>query len=270
MSKLRKCWQWLLTLSLAAVCITVADSHVPGFTQTTPTQTVPNIAPRADQLLRQTSKALKAAPAFRFQADITIDTVRQTGQKLQYGTRTEVVVRRPNSLWAETNGDRRNLRLYYDGKTFAILNPSRKLYSTLVAPPTIDALVDRLANQYGLVFPLADLVYSDPYASLTSRIESGSYIGLHTVNGKKCHHLAFTQEVIDWQIWVEDRPQALPCKLLITYKTESDSPQYTAVFSNWQLGASAAEKQQFTFVRPPQATRIDFLPLPRLENSFSP
>lgn len=260
MLKLRKRWRWLLTPSLATIFITVTDSWQPGFTQS-----VRDIAPRADQLLQQSSKTLKAAPAFKFQADTTIDTVRQSGQKLQYSTVNKVVVRRPNNLWAETTGDLRNLRFYYDGKTFAVLNPNKQLYSTLKAPPTIDGLVDFIADQYGLVFPLVDLVYSDPYAGLTSQVESGSYLGLNTVSGKKCHHLAFTQEIIDWQIWVEDSPQALPCKLLITYKDEPSSPQYTAVFSNWQLGTAAAEKQQFTFVKPAQASKIDFLPLPRLE-----
>ncbi len=256
MPKLRKRWRWLLTSSLATIFITVADSWLPSLAQT-----VPGIAPRADQLLQQTSKTLKATPVFSFKTDVTIDTVKRSGQKLQYGSRGEVVVRRPNSLWAVVNGDRRNLQLYYDGKTFAVLNPDKQLYSTLAAPPpTIDALLDLLADQYGLVFPLADLVYSDPYASLTGQLDSGSYIGLHAVNGKQCHHLAFTQEVIDWQIWVEDSPQALPCKLLITYKAERGSPQYTAVFSNWNLDAVAPEKRQFTFVRPPKATRVDFLP----------
>lgn len=247
---------WALTLSLM---LAWAMAVRPSLSQTKPSPSSTAIS-KTDQLLRQASETLKAAPSFSFQADISIDSVKSTGQKLQYSAISNVIVRRPDRLWAEVNGDRRTLRFYYDGTNFAVLNPDTQLYATLAAPRTIDALVDTLAEGYGLVFPLADLVYSDPYKSFTGQVKQSSYIGLHNVNGQKCHHLAFRQEVIDWQIWVREDSKPLFCKLVITYKQEPGLPQYTAVFSQWDLDPPTLEDHQFTFKAPPNAKKIDFLP----------
>jgi hypothetical protein len=38
--------------------------------------------------------------------------------------------------------------------------------------------------------PLSDLLYSNPYDVLRARIQFGLYLGLHDVDGVRCHHLA--------------------------------------------------------------------------------
>ena len=53
--------------------------------------------------------------------------------------------------------------------------------------------------------------------------------------GKRCHHLAFAQEHVDWQVWIEDGAQPLVRKFVITYKDEPGAPQYTAIFFDWKL-----------------------------------
>jgi hypothetical protein len=45
------------------------------------------------------------------------------------------------------------------------------------------------------------------------------------------------QKYIDWQIWIEDGLQMVPRKAVITYKALPESPQYTAVLTDWDLNA---------------------------------
>ena len=113
-------------------------------------------------------------------------------------------------------------------------------------------------NLYGISVPIADLVYSDPYQSLIDRVVSGYEIGLHSVEGVPSHHLVFSQESIDWQIWVEDGAQPVPRKLVITYKNEPGSPQYTAILSEWNFKPRVSD-QYFKFQPPPGSDEIEFL-----------
>jgi hypothetical protein len=63
----------------------------------------------------------------------------------------------------------------------------------------------------------------------------------------------------DYQIWVTRDPQPLLKKAIITYKTLPGSPQYTAVFSNWNFNPNTPA-ETFTFSPPIGAKKIEFLP----------
>ncbi len=58
-------------------------------------------------------------------------------------------------------------------------------------------------------------------------VQRGEYLGIHEAAGVPCHHLAFEQATIDWQLWIDAGKDPLPRKLVITYKTEDEVPQYT-------------------------------------------
>ena len=66
------------------------------------------------------------------------------------------------------------------------------------------------------------------------------------------------QKNADWQIWIEEKEPIVPRKILITYKNQPGAPQYTAVFTAWDLRPSFREGQ-FKPVLPKGAQRIDFL-----------
>jgi hypothetical protein len=193
------------------------------------------IDPEAHRLLRQMGKYLGDAREFSFRAAITYDVVQAGSQKIQYGGTSRIAMRRPNKLHVRYSGDERETRVFYDGKTFIILNPLKKVYTKTSVPPVIDAAIDQVFEKHGFTVPIADLVYQDPYRVLIENVESGFLVGRAWIKGKPTFHLAFTQNEIDWQIWVEDGPRPLPRKLLITYKNEPGSPQYTALLSGWNF-----------------------------------
>jgi hypothetical protein len=122
----------------------------------------------------------------------------------------------------------------------------------------IDEAVDEVFDKYGFSVPIADLIYKDPYLALIENAESGFLVGRPLIGGKPTFHLAFTQKTVDWQIWIEDGSRPLPLKLLITYKNEFGSPQYTATLSSWNLQARLSES--FAEFHPPAGShKIEFL-----------
>ena len=96
-------------------------------------------------------------------------------------------------------------------------------------------------NKYGYTPALSDFLYSDPYKILMEKVLSGFYVGPGDVNGTECYHLAFVEKYIDWQIWIEAGDKPLVRKLVITYKTIPESPQYIAVFSDWNLNKTISD-----------------------------
>ncbi len=199
------------------------------------------IGSEAIRLLRQMGKYLGAAREFSFRADITDDVVLSNAQKIQNGGIASVEVRRPNKLHVRYSGDDRQTQVLYDGKNFAIHDLARLVYTKTNVPPTIDAALDKIFDQYDVSVPVADLIYEDPYRILIKNVETGFLVGRTLINGTATFHLAFTQKEIDWQIWIEDGAQPLPRKLLITYKNEIGSPQYTAILSGWNFQPRLSE-----------------------------
>lgn len=60
-----------------------------------------------------------------------------------------------------------------------------------------------------------------------------------------CQHLFFQGKDVDWQIWIEDSPESLPRKLVITEKKQLAAPQFTAVLGDWKTGGAALEVAAF-------------------------
>jgi hypothetical protein len=217
-------------------------------------------APEPDprQVLKKMCDYLKGLQQFSCQVEITEDVLLTTGQKIQLGKTVEVSVRRPDRMRAETQGDAENRQMLYDGKTITIIDRSKNVYSTINAPPEIDAALNHAIQAFNLRAPLADLIYTKAYENLTAGVISGFYSGLHKVQGVPCHHLAFRQKDIDWQIWIEDGPTPLPRKFLIT-DTKAKGLQFTALFSKWNTSPQL-EDALFTFVPPEKAEKIELRP----------
>ena len=77
---------------------------------------------------------------------------------------------------------------------------------------------------------------------------------------KKKATLLFTQENVDWQIWIDAGEKAVPRKIVITYKNEADQPQYEAVLDDWRL-ATADDLARLKPALPPSAKRVDITEL---------
>jgi hypothetical protein len=222
------------------------------------TAKAPDIEPKAAQVLKQMCDYLKNLQQFSVRAEITEDVLFTSGQRIQYGRSVEAWVRRPDRFRAESVGDADNRLLVYGGKTITLLDRSKNFYTTIDAPPEIDAALEHAIQGFNLRAPLADLIYTKSYEYLTEGALSGFYVGLSKVQGVPCHHLAFREKDIDWQIWIEDSQTPVPRKFLITDKVAHEL-QFTAVFTKWNTSPQL-EDSLFTFVAPEKAEKIDILP----------
>lgn len=220
----------------------------------------PGVEPKANEVLFKMSEYLKQCKTFKFQADITRDSFFHDGLRVEYGGHMQATIKRPNMLKAVFDGDERSRRSWFDGKTISIFSVKRNMYAQAEIPGTIDQAIDYTFETFGFSVPLADLVYADPYEILTENVDKGFYIGQHKIDGVLCDHLAFQQEQIDWQVWIEAGDRPLLRKLIITYKTEEDAPEYRAQLSNWELNP-AIRDAEFKFQVPAGAEKIEFLPI---------
>ncbi len=207
---------------------------------------------RIDRILRQMSDFLTSAQSFGFTAHELIDEVEE-GQRIQYSNSRSMLVRRPDRIATEAYGDLVNRSVWYDGKSFTLLDREFNTYIQVPAPGSIDALLDQIEAQLEVVIPLGEVLSEDVYQALTPQIRQARYLGLHQVRGIECHHIIFTQQDLDWQLWVEASNTPVPRKLVIVYKREPGIPQYSAVISEWDFTVATTD-EMFEF-RPPEGAR---------------
>lgn len=218
----------------------------------------------ADRILRAMGEYLKTANEFSFQANISYDGTHSTGEKVKYGGRSQVSVRRPNRLHVAYDGDEHRRQVFYDGSTVTLYDMLKDLYAVTPVPGEIDGALDTVFEKFGLTVPVADFVYADPHAVLTEDAEYAYVIGEHRCGDARCHHVLVTQEIIDWQVWIEMGPRPVPRRLVITYKDQPGSPQYEADLSGWNFQPRLSE-HAFAFNPPDGASEIEFLPSPSEE-----
>jgi hypothetical protein len=219
----------------------------------------PGVDPRVDRIFRGMSDYLKEAGEFVFEAEITYDEILPSDQKIQYSAAFTAAVARPDRVWTSYNGDVRSNRTFYNGKDFVLYQPNGNVYATWKAPSRIDELIDKLQDDLGFVPPLSDLLYSDFYAAVEDRMTTGYYAGLHTIDGIPSHHLVYSHDHLDWQVWVEDGTRPLLRKIVITFKDDPQSPQFTASISKWDFSPRLSD-HLFTFDPPKGSQKIKFLP----------
>jgi len=215
------------------------------------------IEPRADQVLRAMSARLAGLERFAFEAEETFDEIPDGEPRMQLTNVRRVAVERPNHLAADADGDTLHRAAWLDGQTATVLDKAHNAYGQVEVPPTLDAALDAVAERYGIEPPLEDFVFSDPHAVLTEGVRYGRYLGLHRAAGVLCHHLAFIQDTVEWQIWIDAGDDPLPRKFVITYVREPGEPQYTAVWRKWNVAPEFPEGL-FTFEAPPGARRVEF------------
>ena len=220
------------------------------------------VDPRADALVRQMSDRLARARAFALEAEELYDEVPEHSPRRQLTNVRHVALRRPDRLVGDASGDALNRSFWYDGTVFAAFDKEERIWASGKVPPTVDAALDWVFEQTGTVVPLADFLYADSYAQLMGGVQRGEYLGIHEAAGVPCHHLAFEQATIDWQLWIDAGKDPLPRKLVITYKTEDEVPQYSVTIRKWNLTARLPDAL-FVFTPPEGSSRVDVPALAR-------
>jgi hypothetical protein len=237
-------WVSLLILTTAAGAAKTQSTASPAKKSTAQSKSLPNTAqvpdlePRAVQLLKASSERLAAAGSLSFTAVELFEQPSRHGHPLAYATKSEVILQRPNKLRVITSGDGPASEFYYDGKTMLAFAPAENLVAVGVAPSTIDATLEAAYHSSGIYFPFTDLIVSDPYRDLSSGLTLAYYMGQSkVVGGITTDIVAYVDNGVFIQTWigVDDK---LPRAVHAVFLNDPDHLRHYLDLSNWQLDVS--------------------------------
>jgi hypothetical protein len=212
------------------------------------------------QVFENMVRLISSAKTFKYHAEILFDQVLENGQTMQLAGARDVRFRRPDGYAVDHRDDVTAKRFWYDGKTATLADLNTGTYVTKPAPATVEELELKLRNDYGVVLPLAGFTHTDPLPDLVARIQEKRYLGVHDVEGIACHHYAFREPSMDWQIWIDAGKQPLPRKIVINRPQEIGSPQQTIVFTDWEIDRSLSAND-FKPALDKDWVKVDFLPV---------
>ena len=255
MSEQSQMRRWRITrgASLVAACLLLAAGLAPP-----PVAGAAGIDPEAGEVLTAMSSYLGGLGAFSFSAEIDNELINLEGQKLQLSSSSRLLFDRPSRFHISRQGMFADAEMIYDGETVTLHGNRHNAYMQVAVSGTTDDAIRALEFETGLDFPGADLLFADPYPILSSGVESSHYIGVVNVGGVECHHLAFREDKVDWQLWVQTGEKPLPVKYVITSKWLTGAPQYSLRLSDWNT-EPATPTGRFEYSVPAGARRLDTL-----------
>jgi hypothetical protein len=219
----------------------------------------PGISPEAQQILKASTDFLASQQQFSTATRNTLEVVLKSGQKIEFNSTGRQSVQRPNKLRAERTGDIAGQLVVYDGKSLTVDNPQDNVYGVVAAPATLEEMLDFARTKLDIVAPAGDLIYKNAYDTLMDGVTAGTVIGKAVIEGVRCDHLAFRAPQVDWQIWIQEGPQPLPRKMVITTLDLPNSPQFSVTVTEWNL-KPAFDAGTFVFTPPANAKEIPLLP----------
>ena len=178
------------------------------------------------------------------------------GQPLHIFHTMKVVVRRPDRLTVDVAGDDGKTRLLYDGKSAAAVGVDSNTYALIPAPNNIEGMMKEVMGRLHVDFPLADFLMEAPGKAFLSDVTSGREVNTVTIDGSPYRHLFFSQKGgIELELWLEKNDQALPRRLIVTFRSLPGEPNFIAEFSGWNFSIQPSDAD-FVFQPPAGAKQI--------------
>jgi hypothetical protein len=221
----------------------------------------PAISEEASAALQRMGQTLRAEQ-MSFQARTIRVYADPNGEPLHIFHTLKVTMRRPNRLLAEVSGDDGSNKLVFDGKTAILYSAAQNKYASLAVPEgTIEGLLKEAVGRLGVDFPLADFLSEEPGKAFLSGVTSGRVVNTVTIDGAPYDHLFFFQPPgIELELWVAKNEQALPRRLIVTYRSLPGQPNFIAQFSDWNFNVQAPDAE-FAFQPPAGATQVELKPV---------
>jgi hypothetical protein len=218
-----------------------------------------DLDPEALAILKSWTDTLSKAQNFSFRARVSRDLLGTNGQIVTVFQDQQIIVSRPGKLYADVRGvANEHVRFFYDGKQAVLFEVDKKLYSSVPATGDLDQLIAAL-HKRGIPVETADLLISDPYKSLIDGLNTAYVVGALNFYDKVFYQVAFTENDVDWQLWVEPGEKQLPRRIEAIFKKREGMPRISLELTEWNLSPEV-KQDQFTFSKPEGARQIDFLP----------
>ena len=252
----------------SALALVVASGAVSAQTPAAPAPTsashskhaaaaVPDLEPRAIELLKAMSARLAGAHTISFSAVEIFEQPSRQGHPLAYATKSDVTLQRPDKLRVIIAGDGPVSEFYYDGHIMMAYVPADNLLAVADAPPTIDSTLQAAYHMADIYFPFTDLIVADPYKDMAAGLMLAYYVGQsHVVGGTTTDIVAYADRDVFLQVWIgtEDK---LPRLVHATFLADPERMRHNLEFSNWQL-ESPVSADAFAPSNKSEAKRIPF------------
>jgi hypothetical protein len=219
---------------------------------------------RAGDRLAAMASALAKAQRLAVTVDSAWDVVQDSGQKLEFGERRVITLRRPDRARVDvTRRDGARRGVVFDGTQLAAFDVDEKVYTTVAKPGTVDAAFDYFVDELDMRLPLRELMRADLPQRMKTVCGDARLVGGEQLDGVATDHVACRGETADVQLWIPRDGDPLPKRIVITYRLAEGQPQFTADLGAWNLAADVPDSL-FTFSPAPGAERIPVL-APRRE-----
>lgn len=250
----------------AACLLCVVLTLTPGCQQDAETQVALPPAPAEqddlspEELLTRMAGFMATHDDYSFEALVTYQVIQESGQVLHFDMVQRVAVSQPDRLFWETlEDDARTDNAWYSDGRFVMLKQPDNIYGQIDVPTTIPEMINVVTNDYGIVVPFSDLVARDGDPVFLRDLQASQYVGQAWVEGQWSHHLAFRNDLVDFEMWMQAIGDPIPLRLAIRWKHEEGLPGYVARFRKWKF-SPVFDDSQFHFDAPDGAERIEVLP----------
>jgi hypothetical protein len=235
---------------LAAIAVLIAATH-------------PCVASGEDKAAAAAIEAmanfLAKAQRIGVSVDCTYEVVQDSGQKIEFGERRELKLRRPDRARIDiTQRDASRRGIVFDGTQLTAFDLDEKVYATVQKPGTVDAAFAYYTQDLRMRLPLRELFAADLPQDLKDVLGSARLVGKETVGGAATDHVAFRGDTADVQLWIARDGDPLPQRIVITYRLAEGQPQFQADFHGWTLNPDVPDSA-FTFVPAAGAEKIPIL-----------
>jgi len=253
----------LLALSMSAGAANAQGTLALAKKKSTPSKKqpavppVPDLEPKALELLKASSDRLAAAHTVSFTAAEIFEHPSRHGHPLAYSTKSDVTLQRPDRLRVLISGDGPASEFYYDGKIMMAYAPAENLVAIANAPRTIDATLEEAYHSAGIYFSFTDLMVADPYKDMAQGLKLAYYIGQsHVIGGTTTDMVAYIDNGVFVQMWIgtEDK---LPRMLHAVFLDDPERLRHELQLTNWQLDV-AVPPDVFASANAGGAKRIQF------------
>lgn len=223
-------------------------------------QAQPAISEEASAALLRMGQSLRAEE-FSFQVRTIRAFAGPKDEPLHIFHTMKVTVHRPNRLLVDVTGDDGSRKLAFDAKTAIIYSAAQNKYASIPVPEgTIEAMMKEVVGRLGVDFPLADFLSEAPNKAFLTGVTSGSVVNTVTIDGAPYDHLFFSQPPgIELELWLSKNEQALPRRLIVTYRSLAGQPSFVAEFSDWNFNIHATDAD-FAFQPPAGAEQVALTP----------
>jgi hypothetical protein len=202
---------------------------------------------RAKKILESAYTFLETRKAFSLDALTVSEDKFKKDDVIEVVKKIHIDLQRPGRLRVSSMDEFMKRIYYLDGKEFIIYDPYHQLYGKIETKNGIDATLDYLYEKYGIVSPLANLLYSDLRKRVMPKAR-GYYLGRRQVNGRWCHYLLFSDSEKEFQVWI--REGAVPLIEKFTLIDKSDPLRlHSSTTIRWRLERPKEEIFHFPYLQ---------------------